>query len=165
MKIKYFFIGAFLLPLSVTANTIEFLGSGTPGSDGPGSAEAVFTLFNGGLTLTLTDLEQNPTGCGQLISGINFDLGGLTGSGDLTTANSGNISTISKGGSYTSGVADSLTSWQATHAGAEVTLTTLTMGKPSRLIIGPDSLGNFDPALGGFIAMRILQLPGMAPAS
>ena len=68
--------GILSLATAASAGSVEYLASGTPDSDGPGDAEALFTLSSGSLTLTLTDLEQNPTGPGQLVSGINFDIGG-----------------------------------------------------------------------------------------
>lgn len=113
-------------------------------------ATADFTLGSGTLTLNLFCLIQNPTSAAQEVSGISFDISGLVGSGSLATVNSGNISTISSGGSYTAGSADSLTRWTATHSLSTVTLTTFSGGAPNRLIIGPDSNGDFNPSSGGY---------------
>lgn len=119
------------------------------------SAEADFSLSSGSLSLTLSNLKGNPTSAAQLISGIKFDVAGssLSGSGNLTTANSGEISDITtsgpNSGSYTAGTSDILTRWEATYSAATIHLTTLTGGQPNELIIGPDDSGNFDPTLGG----------------
>ena len=78
----------------------------------------------------------------QLISGVSFDVTGASGSGLLTTANSGNVISISAGGSYTGPVADALSRWKATETGTSISLTTLSGGNPDRLIIGPPSGAN-----------------------
>jgi hypothetical protein len=124
--------------------------SGASGVDGPVSAKAVFDFSAGHLSLTISNLLDNPTSVGQLISDMTFSLSGATGSGLLTTVNSGLVTTISSGGSYTAGAADALTRWHATEVGTSVHLTTLTGGQPDRLIIGPDSAGGFDPSLGSY---------------
>jgi hypothetical protein len=129
---------------SANAATIFVTPSGSSGVDGPVSARAEFTLGAGHLSLTIFNLLDNPTAAGQLLSGIKFDLSGASGSGALTTVNSGLISNISAGGAYTAGAADPLTRWHATESGTNVNLTTLTGGKPNRLIIGPDDAGKFD---------------------
>lgn len=113
------------------------------------SAEAEFTLGNGTIVITLTNLLGNPKSDAQEISAIVFKVSGLSGNGALATVNSGEITTIVSGGSYTPGAADPLTRWKASHASDLVTLTTLSGGQPNRLIIGPDDQGNFDPSLGG----------------
>lgn len=90
-----------------TANAQVYItpaGSTTGG--GSVNAEADFTVNNGQVVLTLKNLGQNPTADSQLLNGLTFDISGATGSGALTTVNSGNISTISAGGAYTAGTAD-----------------------------------------------------------
>lgn len=134
----------------VRANSILYgTPSGASTGGGPVDAQASFTLGNGTVTVTLTNYEKNPTSDPQTISGIKFNLDTATGAGTLSTVNSGLISTIYSGGSYTAGVRDSLTRWVATESGASIDLTTLSGGTPNRLIIGPDSKGNYDPTLGG----------------
>ena len=136
---------------SAQAGAIQYVTpDGSKTKDGDVKAEAFFTLGNGSLQLTLTNLFANLTSDGQQISAITFKVGGATGSGALTTTGSGLISTISKGGAYTAGKADSLERWDATQAGTSISLTTLTGGKPNRLIIGPDDKGGFDPSLGKY---------------
>jgi hypothetical protein len=126
----------------------------TPGGsttgDGAVAGQATFSLSLGQLTLTLVDNQQNIISDGQAISGITFTLGSAAGSGSLSMINSGTIATVSSGGAYTTGAADSLTRWQASESASTVHLTTLTGGKPNRLIIGPDDHGGFNPAVGKF---------------
>src|SRR5260221_4728056 len=132
-----------LLAVVMTAQSAQagFLYSTSAGattSGGPVSAQAFFTLHNGSITITLTNLLKNPTADSQLITGISFRVTGATNSGPLTTVNSGKISTISSGGAYTSGVTDPLTRWKATESASAINLTTLSGGQPNRGIIGPE---------------------------
>ncbi len=84
--------------------------------------------------------------------------------GSLATTNSGNISTISAGGSYTAGVASTITNWQANGSTNSVELDVLTGGKPNQLIIGPDSKGNLDPTLGGLYSNANPSITGHEPS-
>ncbi|MCE5268549.1 MAG: hypothetical protein LLG00_11755 [Planctomycetaceae bacterium] len=137
---------AFVGDGSVRAAIVYCTPTGSTLSDGPVDAQATFTLDNGIVTVVLTNLEGNPTSSGQLISGIRFAVADATGSGLLTTTNSGLISTIEISGSYLAGSGDSLTRWEANEAGTTVTLSSLSGGQPNRLIIGPDSAGGFTGA-------------------
>ena len=118
-------------------------GSNPTGGGGPVNAEAVFAINNGNIVLTLTNYFENPTADTQLISGTTFDVSKASGSGALTTVNSGEISTISSGGSYTLGTVDALSRWKASETANLIDLTTISGGTPTRLIIGPDSSGGF----------------------
>ena len=131
----------------VSAGTITYV---TPGgsatTDGSVDARAVFTLGANDVQITLTNLLENPTADGQLISALTFNVSGATGAASpttLTTTNSGLISKINSGGSYSAGTLDSLTHWQATEASTLINLTTLTFAKPYVLIIGPDDTDGF----------------------
>ena len=119
---------------------------------GPVSAKVDFTVNNGSIEVVLTNLTQNPVDVPKLLSAIEFTATGASGSGELATVNSALITNVSAGGAYTAGVADPLTRWKATGTGTTIALTTLSGGNPDRLIIGPDSLGNFNPALGGLFS-------------
>lgn len=134
------------------AGSIEYdtpAGSKAGEDSGSVKASAVFTLQNNHVIITLSNLFQNPTSDLQLISSLSFNISDASASGNLIAQNSGSLSYIAKGGSYTAGVSDPLTSWTASEKGTSINLTTLGAGKPSELIIGPDSLGLFDPTLGG----------------
>jgi hypothetical protein len=117
--------------------------SGAKMNGDPVNAMAQFVEGQGKLTITLTDLQSAEHADGQLISGISFKVNTATGSGNLTTVNQGNVSTINSNGTYSSAVSDPLTRWDATESGKTITLTTLTGGQPNRLIIGPDSSGGY----------------------
>ncbi|MFO0950638.1 MAG: hypothetical protein U0835_05690 [Isosphaeraceae bacterium] len=123
--------------------------AGSTTSGGSVLANASFTLSNGRVLVALSNLLGNPTADSQQISAVLFSVSGATATGSLASTNQGQISTISAGGSYTAGVSDPLTRWEATRTGSTVELTTLTGGAPNRLIIGPDDKGNNDPSLGG----------------
>jgi hypothetical protein len=139
----------FIAP-AASANIIYTTPVGATDAAGePISLSADFTINNGSVDIILTNLEGNLTSAGQLLTGISFNLSGATGSGALTTVNSGLISTILQGGGYGAGVADALTRWKASE-GATITLSLFSGGPPTRGIIGPDSLGNCNnPGAGG----------------
>jgi len=124
--------------------------TGSSTVDGAVSAKATFDLSTTGhIIVTLTNLLQNPKSDGQLNSGLTFSVSNVTGA--ATTVNTGNISTLSNGGSYTAGVTDALTRWAVSQPAANtIHLTTLTGGQPNRLIIGPDSDGDFNPNTGSY---------------
>ena len=125
-----------------TFNTGAVLSSSLSAID----AQADFTVVSAGhIQVVLTDLLKNPVSVGQLISGIKFTVSGGSGSG-VTTTNSGYVTNVSSGGSYTTGVLDPLLNWQATQS---TTLIDLFASSPDRLIIGPDDKGNLDPSFGG----------------
>jgi hypothetical protein len=136
--------------------------TGSTTADGAVSATASITLGNGFFTVVLTNLGQNPTADGQEISAFIIDVKGTTGS--LTTSNSGETTTISSNGSYTAGVASTLTKWKATGSTNSVELNVLTGGKPNELIIGPDSKGNLDPTLGGLYSNANPSITGHEPS-
>jgi hypothetical protein len=119
-------------------------GSTTP--DGSVSAAADFAVGNGTVAVTLINNQQNPTADGQMISAITFSVSGATGSGGVTTVNSGMIASLGTDGTYTPSGPDALTRWEASHVTTGVTLTTLSGGKPGDLIIGPDNAGSLTGA-------------------
>jgi hypothetical protein len=144
---------------AASANIIYTTPVGATDSSGePISFSADFTLANGSVSIVLTNLEGNLTSAGQLLTGISFDLTGASGSGGLTTLNSGLISTINSNGTYNTGVADPLTRWTA-NEGAAITLSLFSGGQPNRGIIGPDSLGNCNnPGAGGTYSNAVASI-------
>ena len=114
-------------------------------SDGTVSASAVFTISDGVVTVVLTDLGQNQTSAGQLISGLSFSIAGA--SSLYSWESSGILATIATDGSgsySTTGNASSLDHWNAGLSGSTITLSTLSGGQPNQLIIGGDSMGRLD---------------------
>ncbi len=174
---------ALLMLLTGTSygSTISFFTpTGSTTSGGSVQAQVDFTINAGSVTVTLSNLGQNPTSDAQLIGSLRFTVTGATGSGSLSTLNSGLISDIGANGSYTAGLSDLLTRWTANESGNTITLGTFSGGKPNRLIIGPDSLGlfngagiysnanssidNFDPVILGKASFTI-SIPGVTSAS
>jgi len=68
-----------------------FTATGDAGG-GPVSVEADFTFSNGGFSITLKNLEANPTDVLQLISGLSFTLSGSPSSVVLSTSSAQEIS-------------------------------------------------------------------------
>jgi hypothetical protein len=65
------------------ATTITYTASGTPDSDGHGTAAVTITTGAGFVDVDLTSLELNPTGAGQLVSGVTFTLSNSAASATL----------------------------------------------------------------------------------
>lgn len=117
--------------------------SGSTTSGGNVDATASFTPGNGNVLVTLTNRLQNPGNVAQLISALEFSVSNSSGTGPLASLNSGMISAISAGGTYSEGVLDPLIRWTAVQFNTEITLTALSGGAPNRLIIGADNAGGF----------------------
>jgi hypothetical protein len=117
------------------------------GGDGPENATASFSLAGGTLTITLNNLEANPTGAGQLISGITFDALGATGISGMTSSGvEANIGV----GVLNGGNPVSLSHWGFSFSAGSLTLVETAgnaaqPGSPVDMIIGPDAHGGFNP--------------------
>lgn len=59
--------------------------TGSSVGDGPVNATATFTTGSNSLTITLRDLEVNPTSVGQTVNGVNFMLSNNLTAGSLTS--------------------------------------------------------------------------------
>ena len=119
----------------------------------PVDATAGFSISNGMIDVTLTDLQANPTSVGQLLSDLSFTLGG---GGSLTGASLSNSSgqeiTVNSGGSFTLGSTVG-TGWGFTPSGTTATLDVLgTSTAPTHLIIGPPGPGSMYSNANGSIA-------------
>jgi len=125
------------------------LGSSTPG--GAVDAEAVFTTSAGALTITLTDLQANPTNVGQLLSDLSFTASGTDALNGASLASSqGQEIAVNKGGTFSTG-ATVPTGWIPTLSGNSGNLDVLGGGGagPEHLIIGPpDHSGLYSNANG-----------------
>jgi hypothetical protein len=125
------------------ANTFYSTASGVDG-DGPVSAAATITTGTDTITVTLSNLIANPTGAGQLVSGIEFTLNiPLPTTGGLSSA-SGPTIDIGRGGTVSPDIAG-ITHWGVYISGGEIVLATAGKdappGKPINLIIGPTGPG------------------------
>lgn len=148
--------GACLLALSANANPITYV---TPtGSTSQGQAVDAYATFlfgSGSVTITLGNLEANPTAASQLISDLSFTLSDGASSGTLASMSSTEI-TIGSGGTVMNPTPVTSSRWHLSSSG--FTLDALGGGQPSDLIIGPpdsnglysnanSSIGNFNPSL------------------
>jgi hypothetical protein len=138
-----------LLAIPVQAGSITYVtpaGSTTGG--GPVNDEAVFTTTAGSLSITLTNLQANPTDVAQLLSDLSFTLGGGNLTGATLTSSSGQEVTVAKDGSFTLGSTVS-TGWAFGTSAGTGTLDVLgTPTGPSHLIIGPPGAGGYTNANG-----------------
>jgi hypothetical protein len=121
---------------------------GSSTSGGPVNDEAVFTTTAGKLTITLTDLQANPTNVAQLLSDLSFTLGGGNLTGATLASSSGQEVTVANDGSFTLGSTVS-TGWAFSISAGTGTLDVVgTPTGPSHLIIGPPGPGGYTDANG-----------------
>jgi hypothetical protein len=106
-------------------------------------AEAVFTTGTHSLTITLTNLEANPTSVVQNLSDLNFTLSNGTNAGFSLSSSSGQEVTVD--GSRTPSLGSTVsTGWELSTSGTtQGTLDVLAAGGagPAHLIIGPPGTG------------------------
>jgi len=101
------------------------------------------------ITVTLNNLEADPSSVIQLISGFSFNVSHGSTSG-ATTVNTGSIIDVAGNGSFGTPTSDPLLGWGITQSGLNVHLSSL----PQYLIIGaPDTgTGLYDDANGSIAA-------------
>ena len=135
------FVG--LLASAVTANaaTITFTTpSGASTGGGPVDASATVVTGAGTVTITLTDLQANPTDVAQLISDFDFTLSNHATSGTLTSSSGQQINI--NGGTGTTGITTS-TGWGVNNnVNGGIQLDALGFIGPEGLIIGPGPYTN-----------------------
>jgi hypothetical protein len=120
--------------------------------DGSVSAKATITYSSGIITVVLDDLQSAINSSGQALSGILFNVNGLTSS-SLSTQ-SGQLVDVAHPGGAETNVSGNPTHWNAPiSSGTTIALTTVpgVGGTPADLIIGPspvagsNSFQNFNP--------------------
>lgn len=134
--------------------------TGSSTSGGSVDASATFTTNNNGtISITLTDLQANPTDVAQLISDLDFTLSGGLTSGTLASS-SGQQITVNSGGTYTLGSTTS-TPWILNdNVNGGLQLTALAgAGQPKGLIIGPPGTGGTYSNANGSIAANKAHNP------
>ena len=118
--------------------------SGATTGGGPVNAEADFTTAAGSITITLKDLQANPTDIGQLLSDLSFTVGnGGSLTGSAQTGASSQELTVNGNGTFNTGA--NLTTvaavgWVYTTTSSTGTLDVLQgpgHAGPAHLIIGP----------------------------
>ena len=118
------------------------------GADLPVAASATFSFGSDSVTITIQNLEANPTASNQLISGLQFTLSGAptgqsfsSGSAVEMTLSPPNYTLLNGGNPVAT------TRW---HLASSNELTALGGGQPSQLIIGPPNGSNqYSNANGG----------------
>jgi hypothetical protein len=140
---KLLAVGISLIALCVAANAdmityVTPVGSTTSG--GLVDASATFVTSAGMLSITLTDLQANPTDVAQVISDLDFVLSNGATTGTLSSS-SGQEITVNADGTFTLG-ATVATGWDLNTFGAGLQLDVLgSPTAPSHLIIGPPDGG------------------------
>lgn len=134
---------------SATADTITFVTpTGSTGGGNPVDASATFLTGPGTVSITLTDLEANPTSVGQLISDLEFTLSNGATSGTLASI-SGTQIQVNGDGSTTS-VSGAPTHWFLNNnVSGGLQLDALGSGQPKDLIIGPGPYTNAKGSIAG----------------
>ena len=152
MKIKFAMLTAFVATSAAYANSFMFMtptGSSTGG--GPVNASAtVTTNANGTVSITLNDLQANPTDVAQLVSDFDFVLsnGATTGTGLVQGG-----STIFVAGDGTTTAGPAATGWQINNnVGGGIQIDALGGGQPMDLIIEPPGAGGVYSNANGSIA-------------
>jgi hypothetical protein len=150
--IKTFLAMAALLFGVANANATLFFANGSD-ADGTLKAQADITFNSGVFTVVLTDKNTGEISSGQTVSGISFDVSGLTSTSTFTQA--GTLVNVATGGTET------FPGGSPAHWAGGNTLTTLlidtvpgTGAKPKDMIVGSSPASNngfdqFDPYING----------------
>jgi hypothetical protein len=120
----------------------------------PVDASATLVTAANTLSITLTNLEANPTSVVQALSDLQFTVGnGGSLTGATLSSSSGQEITINSGGTFTIGPTVA-TGWVPTLSGTSGTLDVLGAGGagPAHLIIGPPGAGGTYSNANGSIA-------------
>ena len=134
------------------ASTVTFVTPvGASTSGGPVNASATFITDTGTLSVTLTDLQANPTDVAQTLSDLVFTLSTGQTTGTLTSS-SGQQITVNSGGTFTLGPTTA-TGWGLNNnVSGGLQLDALGFVGPAGLIIGPSGPGNLYSNANGSIA-------------
>jgi PEP-CTERM motif len=174
MRTKILLTFAAVLSLGIAdANAVVVTGSGTTNGTGVSvSAQATITLDSTTdiLTVVLQNLQAGITTSGQALSGIFFDMSGVTGSSGFTQA--GSLVNVATGGAETS-TSGNPDHWVGGNSGTSIFIDTVPglNGNQQKDMIIPTSLGsvnngfdNFNPYIAGNGTFT-LQLAGATAAS
>ena len=135
------------------ASTVTFVTPVGASTSGPVNASATFITDAGTLSVTLTDLQANPTDVAQTLSDLVFTLSTGQTTGTLTsTSSSGQQITVNSGGTFTLGPTTA-TGWGLiNNVSGGLQLDALGFIGPAGLIIGPPGPGNLYSNANGSIA-------------
>ena len=134
-----------LVASSVKADTVFLTPAGSTLGGSPVNASATFNQSGNILTITLQNLQANPTSVIQAISGFRFTV--ATGSGTLTSSSGDHIDIATNGTFSNLGV--STTDWSLSSSGGDYFLNGLGPSGPDQTIIGaPNGSGVYSNANG-----------------
>ena len=148
-SISLLFAIAAILPMHGTADTITFATpTGSTTSGGAVDAQAVVVTGAGTVTVTLSDLQMNPTDVAQLVSDFEFTLSNNNAmSGTIASSSGQEVSISSHSATLGSTVA---TGWGLNNLGAgSFQLDALGYVGPQHLIIGPGPYTNANGSIDG----------------
>ncbi len=171
----------------LNAGPMYSIPAGYSDTDGAVSGDVIFSLTGCGavptpsctLNIFITDTEANPTGAGQLISGLSFALLNAGTTLPETGTLSGTISNGSGGavtvldGSFNPTTTTSDGNWQLQAGGSSgFYLNDLTGGKPKDMIIGPgpytdanSSITGHSPSYAGTVEFSISNIAGLTTST
>lgn len=139
---------ALTFSVSVKADAVFITPVGTTVGGQPVSGRATFTQVGNVLTITLDNLQANPTSVIQNISGLRFTV--ATAGGTLTSSSADHINIAGDGTFASTGV--SATDWLLSSAGGNYFLNGLGATGPDETIIGAPGAGNVYSNANGSIA-------------
>src|SRR5260370_33216164 len=126
-----------LVASSAKADTVFLTPAGSTLGGSPVNASVTFNQSGNILTITLQDLQANPTSVIQAISGLRFTI--ATGAGTLTSSSGDHISIAGNGTFSDLGV--STTDWILSSSGGDYFLNGLGPSGPDQTIIGAPNGG------------------------
>jgi hypothetical protein len=137
-----------LVASSAKADTVFVTPAGSTLGGSPANASATFNQSGNILTITLQNLQANPTSVIQAISGFRFTV--ATGLGTLTSSSSDHIDIAANGTFSNLGV--SATDWSLSSSGGNYFLNGLGPSGPDQTIIGAPGGGGLYSNANGSIA-------------
>jgi hypothetical protein len=146
-----------------TANAVVFTGTGSD-LDGTLSASATITISGGVITVSLSDTGTGEISSGQTVSGLVFNVSGVTSTSLFTQA--GSLVNVAAGGGETP-VAGSPNHWVGGNSGTTITFDAVPginlPGHKQDMIVGSspnanNGFGNFDPYINGTGTFTITAL-------
>ena len=143
IAIRSIFLAGLLSVACFGSTSYSFIGVDTAGQ--AVNALVTFNLTGGTLTVTMQNLISNEQDVGQAISGLKFNLAGL--SANPTETGTATTETVAANGSTTLHTGTSLVGWTATTSLSAVSLSAFGTGQPDQTILGaPNSSGVYSNA-------------------
>ena len=147
---KFLLAAILTVPLlsASTFTTFQVISSDPAGEAVKATATFDFSAFSSSKTIgvTLQNLVTNEISVGQAISGVSFQLSGLTGKAAIRSSN-GTLITVDSLGNFSTGVSSALTAWTTSTSLTDITASALGSGQPDQTILGaPTASGSYASA-------------------